>query len=391
MQHLKERRYDSATIAAVAHASSEQSLFTAKTILSIAKLSSKLVIPVPPVPLMGSVSGVSVSGKNSGARPKKQVGFNDIDINIAPRQSKEGISMSDQSARQAVYESAKQEMDCSLAVITCQEKLMLMFPGCVDNPRMRVDTVSGLIRTSIVRIQHYGDSLCLVEDLTGVGVGVGVGAGVDGVMLRDNLVNVFGMALAMLSMQLDSLLGRREEAKETPEGERVGPEDRKQYEHLMELVVSLWASVIECQALLWLRLEAHEALSSVGDEEGLHEADQRGHGLGLSIGLEERLRSTLLFQCTQSAVREASEGSVHKRMLPCTAAMPVDPAENYDGGISLKDEVISASGIARMTLAVRGEGVDEVMVVVVGEVDAAVEKRNHRAVHLVLICMDLVA
>lgn len=174
-----------------------------------------------------------------------------------------------------------------------------------------------------------------------------------------DLVRCFGMALGLLSMQmdlLDSLLGEVQASPAHPseqfgqpsQAERQG-ELRRQLASFDDMVTQLWGALIAANTAAWLELACYPAL---GSQE------------------EQVLRSECwLHAAVASAVGDAASGNLREELIPS------DTSEKTG---ALLSKALQVSGLASKRLSNDGE---------VEEVPHG--QSNQRLVHIIKICVGM--
>lgn len=299
MRHLQQGRSTQATLTLSTQAHQEPRTRPAKTLLSLAKLSAVLALDESP---RGSQPVDRVTPEKGESHLLQHV------MSPAPwRETGAGGTSRDQAgdAREmALVEEAVGEVNGRLAVLRAQETLHQMCPSAFSDPE-RVQDLSFLIRlvSSLVfptpcsssAPQLNPDTHCSLQDL---------GRG-------------FGMALSLLSMQLDFLSGLPQLREKTgPDplsllGAGQGtPSSRwlssrsedlqKELDALQVLLVGLWAAALARDGLLW-----EELGSWVSD------------GAAVSAETERTVRSrSFFFSCLTSACALAAGGSIRAAVVP---------------------------------------------------------------------------
>lgn len=172
------------------------------------------------------------------------------------------------------------------------------------------------------------------------------------------LVRCFGVALSLLSMQMDLLDALLKEVDETaPQGEEFGlqtraerqDELRRQMAALDGMATQLWGALISANTAAWLELACYPAL---GAQE------------------EEVLRGECwLHDAVLSAMRDSTSGNLREELIPA------DSSEQTD---ALLHKALEASGIIYRRLNCEGE------------VESLPEgQNNQRIMHIVKICVGM--
>lgn len=172
------------------------------------------------------------------------------------------------------------------------------------------------------------------------------------------LVRCFGVALSLLSMQMDLLDALLKEVEETaPQSEEFGQQSRserreelgRQMAALDGMSTQLWGALISANTAAWLELACVPAL-------GARE--------------EEVLRAECwLHEAVLSAARDAASGNLREELVPTGSSEKTD---------ALLHKALEASGITHKRL--NGEGEAE---------DLPEGQSNQRIVHIVKICVGM--
>lgn len=172
------------------------------------------------------------------------------------------------------------------------------------------------------------------------------------------LVRCFGVALSLLSMQMDMLDALLKEVDETaPQSEEFGlqsraerhDELRRQMAALDTMATQLWGALISANSAAWLELACYPAL---GAQE------------------EEVLRGECwLHDAVLSAARDSASGNLREELIP---------SDSTDQTDTLLQRALEASGITHKRLNSEGEaeGLPE-------------GQSNQRIVHIVKICVGM--
>lgn len=173
------------------------------------------------------------------------------------------------------------------------------------------------------------------------------------------LVRCFGVALSLLSMQMDLLDALLKEVDETaPQSEEFGlqsrgerqDELRRQMAALDGMATQLWGALIAANTAAWLELACYPALGAQEEEEVLR--------------VECWLHDAVL-----CAVRDSTSGNLREELIPA------DSSEQTD---ALLHKALEAAGIAHKRLNSEGE------------VESLPEgQTNQRIIHIVKICVGM--
>ena len=269
----------------------------------------------------------------------------------------------------AVLEAATNNMHADLAVLRAQELISDTFPKYVvifyilvttmsnqdnadalyisfslDFDREARLPVSDIIRTITRALQYQGSaavrdpSHALAAEAT------------------SDLVRCFGVALSLLSMQMDMLdaLLRETETEAEDEAEETGAngqrnELQKQQRAFSAMLTELWAALIAANTSVWLELCCYS-----------------------DLGVQEEMvlrNECWLYAAVASAIDEAAASNLREELIPI---------DTGDSSNTLLQKALSASGLCTKRLGSDGD---------IEELPSG--QSNQRLIHIIKVCVGI--